>query len=123
MPGTGLDDISYLPEGPRRTPRKSFIFVLPDDHVVSPEFVAERFPDAGDNELIEVIVACAGHPSSLAALTRRVRDVQVLLAPAGTSPADLRELAIRQTPGDIVTLLSGAALPRVTSTTELFTSV
>jgi len=101
----------------------SLIVVLPDNHMVSPEVVAGRLPPAGDNEVVEVIVACAGQPASLAALTRRVRDVHVLLAPAGTSPADLRELAIRRAPGDIVTLLSGAALPAPTHESEMFRTV
>ena len=34
-----------------------------------------------------------------------------LLAPAGTSAEDLRELAMKQAPGDIVTLLSGCLMP------------
>src|SRR3954469_25171685 len=93
--------------GMRRTPRKSLIVVLPDDHVVSPDTVTERRRAEGDSEEADVIVACAGHPLSLAALQRRVRDLQVLLAPAGTSHEDLRELAIHQAPGDIVSLLSG----------------
>jgi hypothetical protein len=109
--------------GPRRTPRKSLIVVLPDNHVVSPEIVVERMPRTEEDELVEVIVACAGQPSSLAALKRRVRDIQVLLAPAGTSPADLRELAIRQVPGDIVTLLSGAAQSTPAREPEMFRTV
>jgi hypothetical protein len=109
--------------GPRRSPRKSLIVVLPDNHVVSPDTVVERMPQTEENDLVEVIVACAGQPSSLAALKRRVRDLQVLLAPAGTSPADLRELAMRQAPGDIVTLLSGAALSGPMRESELFRTV
>jgi hypothetical protein len=119
MSGAPLDDISYSQDGMRRTPRKSFIVVIPDNHAVSPEAVAERLP-TGDDDLVDVIVACAGQPGNLGALTRRIRDIQVLLAPAGTSPADLRELAIRQTAADIVTLLSGAVQPSRAS--ELFTT-
>lgn len=96
--------------GPRRTPRKSLILVLADHHVMSPERLAERMPIADDQELVDVIVACAGQPTNLSALQRKVRDLQVLLAPAGTSAEDLRELAMKQAPGDIVTLLSGALL-------------
>jgi hypothetical protein len=95
---------------PRRTPRKSLIVVLPDNHVVSPDMVADRLPAEGDDEVVDVILACAGQPHSLAALQRRVRDLQVLLAPAGTSTEDLRELAMNQAPGDIITLLSGTPL-------------
>jgi hypothetical protein len=109
--------------GHRRTPRKSLIFVLPDNHVVSPEILAQGLPPNHDYEPVDVIVACAGQPASLAALTRRVRDVQVLLAPAGTSPGDLRELAITQSSGDIVTLLSGAVLSAPTRELAAFTTV
>ena len=93
--------------GPRRTPRRSLIVVLPENHSVAPERVVEHLTDEGDQDIVDVIVACAGPSSSLAALQRRVRDIQVLLAPAGTSVGDLRALAMRQSPGDIVTLLSG----------------
>jgi hypothetical protein len=92
--------------GPRRTPRKSLIVVLPENHVVSPDLVADHLSSEKDNDEIDVILACAGQPRSIAAL-RRVRDLQILLAPAGTSGEDLRELAMNQAPGDIVTLMSG----------------
>jgi hypothetical protein len=93
--------------GPRRTPRKSLIVVLPENHVVSPDLVTDRLAAEGNDEIVDVILACAGQPLSIGALQRRVRDLQVLLAPAGTSPEDLREFAMSQAPGDIVTLLSG----------------
>jgi len=93
--------------GPRRTPRKSFIVVLPENHVVSADLVAERLSGERDMGQVDVILACAGQPSSIALLQRKVRDLQILLAPAGTSGEDLRELAMNQAPGDIVTLLSG----------------
>jgi hypothetical protein len=93
--------------GPRRTPRKSLIVVLPENHVVSPDLVAVRLPAQGDDEEMDVILACAGQSTSIAALQRQVRDLRVLRAPAGTSTEDLRELAMRQAPGDIVTLLCG----------------
>jgi len=91
--------------GPRRTPRKSFIVVLPEDHVVSPDLVRDKLPAQGEDEEMDVILACAGQSTSIAALKRQVRDLWVLQAPAGTSTEDLRELAMRQAPGDIVTLL------------------
>jgi hypothetical protein len=81
--------------------------VLPENHILSPDLLADRLPPEGDDEIVDVILACAGPPSSIAALQRRVRDLQVLLAPAGTSKEDLRELAMNQAPGDIITLLSG----------------
>jgi hypothetical protein len=91
----------------RRTPRKSLIVVLPENHEVSPDRVTERLPAEGDNEEMDVILACAGQPAGIAALQRRVRDLQVLLAPPGTSTEDLRVLAMNRAPGDIVTLLNG----------------
>jgi hypothetical protein len=93
-------------KGPRRTPRRSLIVVLPENHVVSPDLVSGRMAREGE-ETVDVIIACAGQPHGIGALQRRVRDLQVLLAPAGTSKEDLREFAMSQAPGDIVTLLSG----------------
>ncbi len=124
MSRAGLDDVRYE-EHPakaddrpaaapvaqqRRTPRTSLIVVLPDNHVVSPDRLAERLPAEGA-ENVDIIVACAGQPVNLADLQRRVRDAQFLLAPAGTSTEDLRELAMKQAPGDIVSLLNGITLP------------
>ena len=106
MPRAEVDAILGQ-RAPRRTPRKSLIVVLPDNHVVSPDLVTDRLLAERDNEDVDVILACAGQPVSIAALQRRVRDLQVLLAPAGTSTEDLRELAMKQALGDIVTLLSG----------------
>lgn len=125
MSRVGLDDVHY--EDPavvrneeglrvvpaaqqRRTPRTSLIVVLPDNHVVSPDRLADRLPPDGA-ENVDIIVACAGQPVNLADLQRRVRDAQFLLAPAGTSTEDLRELAMKQAPGDIVSLLNGITLP------------
>jgi len=93
--------------GPRRTPRKSLIVVLAENHVVSPDLVARRLLGQGDDHEMDVILACAGQSTSIIALQRQVPDLQVLEAPAGTSIEDLRELAMRQAPGDIVTLLCG----------------
>ncbi len=106
---------------PRRTPRVSLIVVLPENHVVSQDRLAEGLRAHG-NEDIDVIVACAGQPTNLSALQRSVGDAQFLLAPAGTSTEDLRELAMRQVPGDIVTLLSGAVLPAADADTPLVMS-
>lgn len=112
--GWGLDDSSATGHGEqqrqRRTPRTSLIVVLPDNHVVSPDRLADRLPVDGA-ESIDVIVACAGQPVNLGALQRRVRGAQFLLAPAGTSTEDLRELAMKQASGDIVSLLNGITLP------------
>lgn len=103
---------------PRRTPRVSLIVVLPENHVVSPDRLAEGLRAHG-NQDVDVVVACAGQPTNLGALQRSVGDAQFLLAPAGTSTEDLRELAMRQVPGDIVKLLSGALLPTAGADTSL----
>jgi hypothetical protein len=66
------------------------------------------------------VIACAGQPANLAALHQSVGNAQFLLAPAGTSTADLRELAMRQVPGDIVTLLSGTPMSEAGVNSELF---
>jgi hypothetical protein len=110
MPNDRLVTSTTVPlkqSGPRRTPRKSLIVVLPENHVVSPDLVADRLSSEQDNDEVDVILACAGQLGSIAALQRRVRDLQILLAPAGTSGEDLRELAMNQAPGDIITLMSG----------------
>jgi hypothetical protein len=94
-------------KGPRRTPRQSLIVVLPENHTISPEMVTEHLPAKGQDEAVDVILACAGQPHNIAFLQRRIRDMQILLAPAGTSTEELRELAMQQAPGDIITLRSG----------------
>jgi hypothetical protein len=94
-------------DGPRRTPRKSLIVVLPENHAVSPDHVSDRLSEDGGADETDVILACAGQPTSLAAFQRRIRDLQILLAPAGTTGEDLRELAMNQAPGDIITLMGG----------------
>jgi hypothetical protein len=93
----------------RRAPRMSVVVVLPENHVVSPDGLLNGLRACGDVE-IDVVVACAGQPTNLGALQRCVRGAQFLLAPAGTSPEDLREMAMAQAQGDIVTLLPGALL-------------
>ena len=115
------DALALASRGPRRTPRTSFIVVLPENHVVSPAGLAERLPIASESD-IDVIVACAGQPINLQALQRTVVDAQFLLAPAGTSMEDLRELAMERAPGDIVTLLSGALQGQATGELEIKTS-
>ena len=104
-PYVGLDDVLYE-NVPRQTPRRTVIVVLPDNHAIPVERLADRLPRA-EEEAVDVILACAGEPVNLGALARRIRDYRILLAPAGTSKEDLRELAVRQTHGDVVTLLTG----------------
>jgi hypothetical protein len=112
-------DLLKRPPTPRRTPRGSLIVVLPENHVVSPDHLAEGLRRHGDQQ-VDVVVACAGQPTNLAALQRSIGDAQFLLAPAGTTTADLRELAMRQVLGDIVTLLTGSPIPEAGADTELF---
>jgi hypothetical protein len=98
-----------MPPRARRTPRVSVVVVLPENHVVSPDTLLEGLRLNSGSE-VDVLVACAGQPANLSALQRCVRDAQFLLAPAGTAPERLRELAMEHASGDIVTLLSGARL-------------
>jgi hypothetical protein len=91
---------------PHRRPRVSLVVVLPENHVVSPDRIAEGRRAHGDRQ-VNVVIACAGEPANLAAAQQSVGDAQFLLAPLGTTTEDLRELAMRQAPGDIVTLLCG----------------
>ncbi len=98
----------------RRTPRVSVIVVLSENHFVSPDSLARELRQRGDQE-VDVLVACAGQPPNLNALQRSVGDAQFLLAPAGTSIEDLRELAMGEATGDIVTLLSAAILHESTA--------
>jgi hypothetical protein len=97
------------PPETRRTPRVSVVVVLPENHVVSPDALLKRLRRR-DDEQIDVLVACAGQPVNLSALQRDVGEAQFLLAPSGTSLEDLREMAMKQATGDIVTLVSGALL-------------
>ncbi len=94
----------------RGTPRHSLIVLLPENHVVSPDMLTASLRPRGGEQIIDVLVACAGQPTNLSALQRSIGAAQFLLAPAGTSIEDLRELAIRETSGDIVRLVSGARL-------------
>src|SRR3954463_5628619 len=114
-------DALNRPPVSRRTPRVSLIVVLPEHHVISPDQLAQSLR-GHDNQAVDIVVACAGQPTNLSALQRSVGEAQFLLAPAGTSIEDLRELAIRQVPGDIVTLLSGALMPEASATGELYMS-
>ena len=91
----------------RPTPRKSLIVVLPENHGIASDAVCAQLEAEPDPTQVDVILACAGQSTSIGALQRKVRDLQILLAPAGTTPEDLRELAMNQAPGDIVTLLNG----------------
>jgi hypothetical protein len=92
----------------RRTPRRSFIVVVPDSETVDTAQIAERLRIAGDEGVVDVIVACAGQRANLSTLADRIRDVQVLVAPAGTTQVALRELAVSRARGDIVTLVGSA---------------
>ena len=90
---------------PRRTPRKSLIVVLGESSAIPVDAVTKQLRAVAGAD-VDVIVAYAGQPGNLARLQGQLPDFQVLLAPAGTSTDDLRELAIHHAPGDIVTLVS-----------------
>ena len=102
-PAADADDLPRL----RHTPRKSLIVILPENHSIASDAVCARLAAEGDPKQVDVILACAGQSSIIGALQRRVHDLQILLAPAGTTTEELRELAMNQAPGDIVTLLNG----------------
>src|SRR5689334_5378579 len=83
-----VDRESELPK-PRPTPRKSLIVVLPENHGIASDAVCARLEAEPDPTQVDVILACAGQSTAIGALQRRVRDLQILLAPAGTTPEDL----------------------------------
>ncbi len=107
------------PAAPYRKPRVALIVVLPENHVVPADRLAERLRAHGDQQ-VDVVVACAGQPTNLAALHQSVGAAHFLLAPAGTTSEDLRELAMRQVSGDIVTLVSGTPVSEAAADDELF---
>ena len=100
--GTGevADQLAFT----RRAPRRSVILLLPDEHSVSPELLLNGLRLRREHE-VDVLVACAGQPADLGALQRCVGHARFLLAPAGTPAEALREMALAQAAGDIVTLL------------------
>lgn len=92
----------------RRTPRQSVIVVVSDDSVFSADALAcHAIASGGD---VDVTVACAGNLSVVGALRERPRNVRVLVGPVGMTRADLRELAMSQVSGDIVTLVDESTL-------------
>jgi hypothetical protein len=93
----------------RPTPRVSLILILPEDQVVEPDRLALRL-STERHEDVDVTIACAGQPSNLDALRRTAATARFLVAPRGTTAEDLREFAMEQTPGDIVTLLDASHL-------------
>jgi hypothetical protein len=93
----------------RKNPRVSAVVVLTESNVVSSEGllsgVRSRVGDDAD-----VVIVCAGYLANLPTLQRCMRDALFLIAPEGTSSEDLREMAMAQARGDIVTLMSDALL-------------
>ena len=100
-----LGGFADLPPLNRMLPRRSVVLVLSESRSISPDFLVDGIRFRRD-EQVDVLVACAGQPADLSALQRCVGDAQFLLAPAGTSLEDLREMAMAQAPGDIVTLVT-----------------
>jgi len=95
--------------GAKRAPKKSLIVLLLENRLLSSEFLSDHLPDDTASSDMDVILACAGQPPSIGPIQRRVRDLQLVLTPAGTSGEDLRELAMRRASGDIVTLVTTGA--------------
>ena len=108
------DALSAAPR--KRTPRHSVILVVCDDHLVDPDLLVHPITCG---EEVDVTIAFAGQPDNLDLLKRTARNARFLLAPADMTLEDLRELAMEQTPGDIVTLLDAAHL-RPLPVRELF---
>jgi hypothetical protein len=106
---TSFGEIADVPRLSRSSPRRSVVVVLSESRSISPEFLVEGLRPRGD-EQVDVLVACAGQPADLSALQRCIGEAQFLLAPAGTSLEDLREMAMARAPGDIVTLLTAPLL-------------
>src|SRR5690349_22991815 len=74
----GYREATRLPlesTSPRRTPRRSVIVVLTDNHTVAPELIDSRLPTETDRDHVDVILACAGQPKGIGSLPSRIRDV------------------------------------------------
>lgn len=93
----------------RHTPRMSLIVVLADNESVGPERIQQELGTCPPDDR-DVIFACAGRPSNLMRLSRRVHDAQFVFAPPGTSREDLRVLGIQRAHGDIITLVNGMSV-------------
>jgi hypothetical protein len=104
-----LEQLADLPQLNRTSPRRSVVLVVSESRSISPDFLVDGLRARGD-EQVDVLVACAGQPADLSALQHCIADAQFLLAPAGTSVEDLREMAMAQASGDIVTLVTAPLL-------------
>ena len=93
----------------RHTPRMSLIVILADNESVGPERIQQELGSCPADDR-DVIFACAGRPSNLMRLSRRVHDAQFVFAPPGTSREDLRVLGIQRAHGDIITLVNGMGM-------------
>jgi hypothetical protein len=89
----------------RRTPRKSVVIVLPSDLPIAASRLADEVP-VTSSDVNDIIVASAGEPAYLTTLRKFLREAEFLVAPAGTSAEDLRELAMSRATGDIVKLVT-----------------
>lgn len=98
----------------RLTPRMSLVVVLADNESVAPEHIQQELGTCPADDR-DVIFACAGRPSNLMRLSRRVHDAHFVFAPPGTSREDLRVLGIQRAHGDIITLLNGVGRETVRS--------
>ena len=104
-----LGEIADPPPLYRRSARRSLVLVLSESRSISSDFIVDGLRVRSEQP-VDVLVACAGQPADLSALQHCVGDAQFLLAPAGTSVEDLREMAMAQAQGDIVTLLTAPQL-------------
>jgi GT2 family glycosyltransferase len=94
---------------PRKEPRRSLIVLIPTDYAISSERIAEGLSRVGPDP--NVIVACAGQPATLASIHAQLRDAEFLLAPRGTTIAELRMHAFAQASGDILVFVGAERAP------------
>lgn len=102
-------DPSRFRRGPSLRPGVSTVVVVADQRPLPIDQLALRLPRV-DADGATLVVAMAAEAAEGNRLRQLRRDASVIVAPLGTSMEDLRGLAMREAPGDIVTLLDGALL-------------
>lgn len=105
----GAADPARLRRGPSLRPGVSTVVVVADQRPLPIDQLALRLPRV-DADGATLVVAMAAEASEANRLRQLRRDASVIVAPLGTSMEDLRGLAMREAPGDIVTMLDGALL-------------
>jgi GT2 family glycosyltransferase len=96
-------------DSPSKEPKRSLIVLIPTDYAISSERIAEGLSRVGPDP--SVIVACAGQPATLATIHSQLRDAEFLLAPRGTTTAELRMHALAQATGDILVFVGAERAP------------